>query len=142
MRLSRRFVALGVDFLPMLPATIIQAVTARPDGSSALSDAANNGTPLGYLVFGAIWVVWLLNFAWTCRTGRSVGKALLGGRVVDVRTGAPIGAWRSIGRNLLLWYSGGLVAAASLFRPDRRGWQDLAVKAIVIQEARPPLPQR
>jgi uncharacterized RDD family membrane protein YckC len=140
MALRRRFAAFGIDFLPLLPAVVIQAATEQPDGSSALTDAANNTTALGSLVYAMVWVCWLTNLVWAIRTGRSFGKAIFGGRVVDEATGAPIGASRSIGRNVVLWFSGGWAAAASFFRPDRRGLHDLVVRAVVIQEAR--LPQR
>jgi uncharacterized RDD family membrane protein YckC len=142
MRLRRRLAAFGIDYLPILPWVILDLATRNPDGSSALANAAGESTVLGTVVVWLTLLLWLANLVWSCRTGRSLGKAVFGGRVVDAVSGSPIGAWRTLGRNAVLWFSSGWAAIASLFRSDRRGFQDLALKAVVVQEARVPVPQR
>jgi serine/threonine-protein kinase len=45
-------------------------------------------------------VLELLVATWQGRTGRTPGKALLRLRLVDAKSGQPLGAWRSVGRRL------------------------------------------
>jgi uncharacterized RDD family membrane protein YckC len=140
--LWRRIAAFGVDFLPALPAAIVGAVTEEPDGSSALMRGPEDYTALGNALYSLMLGLWVINLVWSCRTGRSFGKVVFGARVVDSARGGPIGAWRTMLRNALLWMSIGLAGALSLFRRDNRGLQDFAVRATVVAERRVPVPQR
>jgi uncharacterized RDD family membrane protein YckC len=69
------------------------------------------------------------------RTGQTVGKRALGVRVVDMRTGNPLGVGRAIGR-----YVGKIVSAIPcglgylwmLWDPNKQTWHDKMVSSYVV----------
>ncbi len=79
------------------------------DGDTSARDlgaqCASVVSPLGVITFVAGWLAILGFCVWNLgyrqgRTGSSVGKAVMGLRVVDVAAGEPIGFWRSVIRQL------------------------------------------
>jgi uncharacterized RDD family membrane protein YckC len=70
-------------------------------------------------------------------TGQTVGKGALGIRVVDARTGGPIGTGRGVGRYFARILSG-LVCYLGylwmLWDPDKQTWHDKMVNCYVVKD--------
>jgi uncharacterized RDD family membrane protein YckC len=71
-------------------------------------------------------------------SGQTLGKKLLGIRVVDLETGGPIGMTRALGR----WFGrilSGIVFLigylSMLWDPERQTWHDKFVRAVVVKES-------
>ncbi|UUT34469.1 RDD family protein [Microbacterium elymi] len=87
------------------------------------------------------FVVWVTAVAWgivyTLMQGGagSVGQRLLGVELADRETGAPIGFWRALVRNIVWALAGSIVVGyfSPLFdrSPYRQGWHDLAARSVV-----------
>jgi uncharacterized RDD family membrane protein YckC len=134
--IMRRGIALAVDLL-------VVAVLERIGWALAIGLAAiGPGLHLAAQAFGLTWllVVPAAYFVLGHGTsGRTVGKWLLGARVVDEH-GAPIGYVRALGRYVatliaVLPFGLGLVLAA--LRSDRRGAHDLMAGTRVVRQRRP-----
>lgn len=54
----------------------------------------------GFVLLLAV-VAWFLYHAWEGATGKTVGKSIMGIRVVDEGTMEPIGGWKGIGRGVV-----------------------------------------
>ena len=82
----------------------------------------------------------ILCLAMTARHGTTPGKRIMGLRVVDARTGQPIGWWRAVVRHVvvatLTGVSCGVLGLVSVLvagtEPRRRAWQDLAADTVVL----------
>jgi uncharacterized RDD family membrane protein YckC len=131
----RRAIALSVDLVVV---TVLERIGwAMAAGLAAIGP----GLPLVAQAFGLTWllVVPAAYFVLGHGTGgRTVGKWLLGARVVDEQ-GAPIGYVRALGRYVsmliaVLPFGLGLVLAA--LRSDRRGVHDLLAGTRVVRERR------
>jgi uncharacterized RDD family membrane protein YckC len=88
------------------------------------------------LLMSIAFVLWQLVYfaAPTALTGRTVGKAVLGVRVVD-RSGAPVGGWGALVRTLVFPVSFvlfGLGFLLALVRRDRRMLHDLVGRTAVV----------
>jgi uncharacterized RDD family membrane protein YckC len=102
--------ALPVVGLKLLALILMWATRNRMcDGdTSALDLGAQCGSgvsPLGVIGFVVAWLAMVGYGVWNFglrqgRTGSSIGKSVLGLRVVDVHTVEPIGFWRSVIRQL------------------------------------------
>jgi uncharacterized RDD family membrane protein YckC len=128
-------VAAGVIYLSVLPAYL-----------AALRGTDDPGTVTVNPVLVVVGLVLLLAWGgvqwWFHGTqGWTVGRRILGLRVVDVRTARPIGLGRALGRTLVLSLSslacgvGQLVVLASILfdgSGKHRGWHDRAADAIVV----------
>ena len=69
------------------------------------------------------------------RTGQTVGKRALGVRVLDARTGTPIGVGRAIGRHFGKIISAipcGLGYLWMLWDPNKQTWHDKMVGSYVV----------
>jgi len=69
------------------------------------------------------------------RTGQTIGKRALGIKVLDSRTGVPIGAGRAIGRYFAKFLSGflcGLGYLWMLWDPYKQTWHDKIVGSYVV----------
>jgi uncharacterized RDD family membrane protein YckC len=84
----------SVDCAPVAVECVNESVWAR---SRVVQDAGIGLVVLAWLVLGLNWAVW------QGRTGRSLGKRLLGLRLVDVANFQPIGVGRGLKRYLLRW---------------------------------------
>jgi uncharacterized RDD family membrane protein YckC len=75
-------------------------------------------------------------------TGTTVGKRMLGIRLVDMHTGLPIGKGRGLGRGAMRWALGAAsVSIISLLWPlwdaKRQTWEDMVVKSVVVRDDLP-----
>ena len=91
-----------IDFMPFVLGIflVISTLAMRLNSSGvAVSDDLNN------LLWATFWLTIILQFVYAlfkdCAGGRSLGKHFTGCRVVDLKTGKPAPASRSILRNLL-----------------------------------------
>uniref|UniRef100_UPI00261705F8 RDD family protein n=1 Tax=Nocardioides sp. TaxID=35761 RepID=UPI00261705F8 len=124
---GKRIGAYALDLVVVvLVAGVAGGLAAVIGGRSAVGV----GTSIALLVVGiGQWV--LLG-----RRGFTVGKVLLGLRVVDAGSGAPIGMGRALLRSLVLGLLGSvwipLIVMACLIPgdPRRQGWHDKAVNSV------------
>lgn len=108
-------------------------------GATAVS--APEASMLGVLILFAGVAVNIVQYCRKMgRDGQSIGYKACGLRLVDLSTGAPIGAGRVFGRAVVRGlgaipcYLGILWA---LWQPQRRGWHDLAMNTIVVPASMP-----
>lgn len=104
-------------------------------------DQDRTGLGIGVIV-GTVVFVGLVSALLLGATGLSLGKKLLGLRVVDVETGAPIGFGRALKRTVVLGLAGlpmfglGLAILAWTAVEDgsrkRRGWHDRTSRSLVV----------
>jgi uncharacterized RDD family membrane protein YckC len=103
--------ALVLDLLPVVGLAVLTFIlmwvtrNRTCDGDTSALDlgaqCASGASPLGVICFVVGWVAMvgygLWNFGFRQgRTGSSIGKTVLGLRVVGVDSGEPIGFWRSV----------------------------------------------
>jgi uncharacterized RDD family membrane protein YckC len=95
--------------------------------------------PVWHLLLFAVAMVWLLigvfyAYARDFLDGRSLGRRILGMRVVDMDTGRPIGAWRSFKREITLHFLPTLLVEVILLfnHPEGRRLGDLWAKSRVV----------
>ena len=72
--------------------------------------------------------------------GRTLGKRLVGTRVVDQRTGDRVGWGRGLGRALMLYVlalPAGL-GFLSVLSAEGRGWHDIATRTVVVRDVATP----
>jgi uncharacterized RDD family membrane protein YckC len=111
----RRVGAAVIDALPVVAAALVALAlmwltrNRACDGDPAVRDigaqCATNVTTIGQLFFLLCWLATIGYAVWNLgrrqgTTGSSLGKSVLKIRVVGVRTGEPIGFWRSLVRQL------------------------------------------
>ncbi|MCP3811154.1 RDD family protein, partial [Mycobacteriaceae bacterium Msp059] len=103
-RLYRRVLAGVVEVIPLLVlgAAALYVPGAACDDVTACPRLTGQGRAMLLLIAGiaVLYVIWNWGHR-QGRTGRSVGKAALGYRVVDESTGEPIGVGRSLVRQLV-----------------------------------------
>lgn len=135
-RLGARFLAWLVDQLVLtLP---VVALAALPLSASDSTVATVLGIAAGMWAFAA-WV--LLVIVPLGRVGASLGKALLGVRVVGVATGRPLGIARALLRQvvwacLLIPCSLGLVSYVLDRSGRQRGWHEQATNSVTMSVPR------
>jgi len=91
---------------------------------------------LSYLAIGILLFVWWLVYS-AMQGGRgSIGQRLLKLHLQDVTSGAPIGFWRAVWRNIVFGLAGSIVVGyfSPLFDSSgrRQGWHDMASRAVVV----------
>ena len=141
-----RFGAALLDGLVLSPLWIVAwivLVTGKKEIKVCNFDATRLcQSPTGSTI-ARFWFILLLGFVAAIlyygltegRTGQSVGKRALGVKVLDARTGAPIGTGRAIGR-----YLGKIVSAIPcglgylwmLWDPNKQTWHDKMVGSYVV----------
>jgi uncharacterized RDD family membrane protein YckC len=131
----RRGVALAVDLLVV---TLLERIGwALAVGLAAIGP----GLQLAAQAFGLTWLLVVPSAYFVLghgTAGRTIGKWLLGARVVD-EEGAPIGYVRALGRyvaTLIAVLPFGLGLALAALRSDRRGVHDLLAGTRVLREPR------
>lgn len=101
--------------------------------------------PLGFTIAGVTALVSGLLYYWILNArGATLGKLMVGTRLVDYRTGDPIGTVRALGR-LCLWYLMMIpwgLGFLTVLRPGGRGWHDRTVNSIVVTIDPPVATQR
>ena len=113
---SRRALALVLDALPVVGLAVLALILMWAtrirmcDGDTSALDLAaqcgSNVSPLGVVGFVVGWLATVGYGVWNFgvrqgRTGSSIGKSVLGLRVVDGDSLEPIGFWRSVIRQLV-----------------------------------------
>ena len=94
------------------------------------------------IVAASVSVSTLIYHAWGNAIGCTLGKRLVGTRVVHYRTHERLGFGRGLVRALMLFVLGlpsGL-GYLSILGPERRGWHDLVANSMVVKV--PPRPRR
>ena len=89
------------------------------------------------VVFAVVLTAWLVPLG---RSGRTLGRWLLGIRVVDLSTGAPIGYIRAVLRTLFELFSIaalGIGFLSSRFNRDSQTWHDMLTHSVSIAEELP-----
>jgi hypothetical protein len=127
--LKRRSIAFFIDlYLGAIPFAFLPV---DDEGRVAGTEAQESGATLMMIA------IWLAQLLLSGTTGWTLGRKLLGGRLVDATTGEPIG----LTRNLLHFVAlAGLswIPALGVFRSDeRRGWHDDWVHARLISTRAP-----
>ena len=116
---SRRLVALLIDWIAC--SVIAIAFLYHPVAGHA-ADVLSQPRLWTPVVFG------VEDFLLTALTGFTVGKRLLGLRVVRL-DGRPVGVWRALGRTVILM----TVVPAMMMDRDLRGLQDKAASTVVVR---------
>jgi uncharacterized RDD family membrane protein YckC len=114
-----------------IPHALVPYLLGRVTGSWPIAVA-------GFLVTGVLWSILP-----EASSGMSVGKRLIGVRLVDSREDAPIGLGRSALRWLVKYIVGGALPVSYLwyFRDSRsRAWHDLAARTEVVSILAAPQP--
>jgi uncharacterized RDD family membrane protein YckC len=144
----KRLIAIIIDFLLLgfaafvVIIAIAAAVHSANSNTQTTQPASSGSVVLGYFVLslllaipGAIYFA-ALNGS---RRGQTVGKMALAITVRDARTGAPIGFWRALGRNLItvlfhaLFYIPYILdSLAPLWDGRRQAWHDKVAHSVVV----------
>ena len=91
----------------------------------------------GVIALAGIVIVAIIYLRALGRTGQTWGRRIVGVKVIDASTGAPIGVWRALGRQLFagtisswLFYLG---FWWMLWDPESQTWHDKAVNSVVVR---------
>jgi uncharacterized RDD family membrane protein YckC len=138
---GRRLAALVVDNLIVLIPAALALVLAF-----AIGDASEDGDTLGDIGLIAfvlcVFIVPPIYFTYLIgrEQGQTIGKRLLGIRVIDDATGGPIGYGRAFGRWLLVFVLGLVCGFLNildglwpLWDDRRQTWHDKAVRSVVVR---------
>lgn len=140
--MGRRLAAWSVDAAAVLLVVLVPLAAAVP----ALAEAAGPGGPPPLLLVGALGglVLGVVQWWFLGTGGWTLGKRLLGLRVVSVTGGAPAGLGRALVRLLVPALAGvvpvlgpALVHVSPFFDASgrRQGWHDLAAGTVVLDVA-------
>ncbi|WP_211255175.1 RDD family protein, partial [Microbacterium terrae] len=141
--ISRRVGAYAIDLaIAGAIAVVLLVITSIAFGGAAADPtagvaAAAAGALLSVLLFGLVMIVWWWGVYTWMQAGRgSIGQRLLGLRLADAETGAPIGFGRALLRNLVWGLAGSIVIG--YFTPlldassRHQGWHDSATRSMVV----------
>jgi uncharacterized RDD family membrane protein YckC len=113
----------------------------RFDGTSDI--LCPDGEPdVGLIVGGAalilvgVLVVWFLYVRAMGKTGQTWGARIVGVKVIDNHTGAPIGFWRALGRTVFASLFSGFFYLGYLWMlwdDQKQTWQDKVVSSAVVK---------
>jgi RDD family len=118
--LSRRVVAHLIDFyLPLAPMMIVSTYAVDDFGEPLPGHDATWGA-VQFLFWGLVATQAVASGL----TGRTVGRLLMGGLLVDAVRGEPIGVWRVLGHSLPLMLLCTLPALGAYRSRERRGFHD------------------
>jgi uncharacterized RDD family membrane protein YckC len=124
--MALRLVASLLDLLVMVTGVLLVGVLL----SGFVGSIAASAYAYGFIVYGT-W--YLYKPIAEAATGRTAGKWMMGLKVVDARTGGPIGFGAALVRSLVLAFGSvpicGLVAVLS---ERRRGLHDLVAGTVVV----------
>lgn len=137
-----------IGLIPMIIGGIVLAVSVPKDvagydaaGNAVLTDGSTPGMVIGGLLiavgFLAMVGIGLWNRVFRMgRTGQSVGKSVIGLKLINSTTGQPIGAGYSFLREIVYGIANQIIYLGYLWMlwdPNRKTLGDLAVQSSVIQ---------
>lgn len=145
--IGRRVGAYVIDGVVYGLIATIAVVVATLVAASTATGAYPVGTPAGVLV--AVLIVLVVSLGWGVvftgmqGGGGSIGQRLTGIRLADAGTGAPLGFWRALLRNIVWALLCSVVVGyfTPLFDTGRlrRGWHDMAANAVVANRGAAPV---
>jgi uncharacterized RDD family membrane protein YckC len=124
-----RLGAFALDYLGLM-AFAVPVVTL---GDAAFQDS--EGNLIGLLTLGVV-IAYAVVYSTMTAHGGSIGHRVAGIRIVDARTGAPIGAWRAFGRRLLSYLSYMACFLGFIWMTwegRRRTWHDMMTSTVVVR---------
>lgn len=111
------------------------------DTRQGICERPTSGTFMaaGFIGLAAV-AAWFLYHAWEGASGKTLGKLMVGTRLVDEATLEPIGAWKGVGRGIVEGLLGGLTCGLGsfvdylwpLWDDDNQTLHDMAVSAVVL----------
>ncbi|MFN0089404.1 MAG: RDD family protein [Acidimicrobiales bacterium] len=130
----------------LIPLVIIPAsnceTTTNFDGTTSTDCSGSGGAiAVGVAIVGVLYLAAIVAQALyyvlpIARTGQTFGKRLMKIKVIDERTGGPIGRSRSFVRYLVLAFASGAVCYLGylwmLWDARKRTWHDMAANSIVV----------
>ena len=148
-RLLGNLIDVGLTLLGLIPTFIGIGVLIAAAPTNVTYDEFGNGTATGgdaglavvgglLIALGALvsFAIWLWNRVFRMgRTGQSVGKQVIGLRLLDEKTGRPIGAWMCFLRDLVSGIVNQVFYLAYLWMlwdPDKQTLGDKAVHSTVV----------
>jgi uncharacterized RDD family membrane protein YckC len=133
----------------VVPGTVLIATAFRncrsvDTGPDTVDIVCPPGEPNGASIAGGIVLILLgilvvaLLYVWAMgKTGQTWGARIVGVKVIDERSGSPIGFWRALGRSLFaslisanVFYLGYLWM---LWDDKKQTWQDKVVNTVVVK---------
>ncbi|MDH3704516.1 MAG: RDD family protein, partial [Acidimicrobiia bacterium] len=107
-----RLVGRSIDLVLVAPFYLVSAI-ARYDSVVGATTAA---LAVGFVLYNQVWRV--------SRSGASIGKSVMGTRIIDNRSSGHIALWRAALREIV-FVALTIVSAITLLRKDRRAVHDL-----------------
>ncbi len=141
---SKRFIAYLLDGVAStLLTSLIMGLMTIPLIFTEIIDISDNiikplltSAYLGYLLLLLICPIIIQAYFWS--KGTSIGKMLLGLRVVDQVTHEPIGFFKMLLRETILKYISGFVFGLGyfwlFFNEERQTWHDKLLHTLVVQK--------
>ena len=133
----------------VIPGTVLIATAFRncrtvDTGQDTFDVVCPPGEPSGAAIAGGIALILLgmlvvaLLYVWAMgKTGQTWGARIVGVKVIDQRSGAPIGFWRALGRSLFASFISGNVFYLGylwmLWDDEKQTWQDKVVNSVVVR---------
>ncbi|PJJ55990.1 putative RDD family membrane protein YckC [Mumia flava] len=128
--------------IALIPAVVGGVLLAAGGGTDAEGDVENGGlVALGIVLLVLAWLLALLFQLWNQgirqgSRGQSIGKGVLGIRVIEMATGQPLGAGRGVLRWILLVVLYGLCfldVLWPLWDKKKQTWHDMIVGSVVVR---------
>ena len=129
---------LSIFVVVLVFAAILGSATSNSQPQQTSPGTAFGGFIVGWIVLSVPGAVYFAALNGS-RRGQTVGKMALGIAVRDAQTGAPIGFWRALGRNLItvvftiafaIPYL--LDSLAPLWDRRRQAWHDKVAHSVVV----------
>lgn len=118
--LPRRVVSHLIDFYaPLIPMMIVSSYAVDELGEPVPGHEATWGA-VQFLFWGLV----VTQVVASGLTGRTLGRVVMGGRLVDARSGEPIGIWRVLGHSVPLMLLAAVPALGAYRSQERRGFHD------------------
>lgn len=132
----------GAYALDIASAYLLVVVIGGTAGAVVLASTGSDAKALAgavlvvWVIVLLVWIAWLVIYS-AMQGGRgSIGQRATGVLIRDAATGAPIGFWRALLRNVVWGLAASIVVGyfSALFDSSgrRQGWHDLASRSVVV----------